>query len=56
MLKLFRHYELAQAGRSISSDMVGPDMCVDMMNNKSIEIVERRYFEDFGREVGQQDM
>ena len=55
MLKLFRHYVLAQAGRSINWDIekaldhVDPVLVFIRGTTNLFEFVERRYFEHFGR-------
>ena len=58
MLRLFWHYILAQAGRSIRLDS-GPDIYIEKAldpvlvfirgTTNLFEFVERRYFEHFGR-------
>ena len=55
MLKLFRHYVLAQAGRSTKLGQIYIERDLDPVlvfrrgTTNLFEFVERRYFEHFGR-------
>ena len=61
MSKLFRHYVLAQAGEFYQA---GPDLekalepvlVFTRGTTNLFEVVERKYFEHFGRTISQPDM
>ena len=48
MLRLFRHYVLAQAGPDIEKDL-DPVLVFIQGTTNLFEFVERKYFEHFGR-------